>query len=122
MIKMKEYNTLEGIIVSGMKTAFKDAKTIHKNGQEVMYLGREPTLAELYFIDMTYLEKNLKINRYARPVHPDEAEGYEDINELKDYITVVSRSNPWYICKTPECIKDNMSSRSIAEGIWNFKE
>ncbi len=119
MIKIKEYNALKAIIDSGMKTAFEDVKTVYKDGQKILYFGRKPTLSEQYLIDMTYLEKHLEIDRYSRPVHPDEAEGYDDIDELKEYVTIVSRFDPWYICKTPACVKDKISS-SIGQGQWTF--
>jgi hypothetical protein len=120
MITIKAFDNIKAVIEDGMKLAYKDAKIFYKDGQRIMYLSRKPTLTEQYLIDMTYLEKHPEIDRYFRPCHPNEVEGYEDINELKEYVTVVSRTNPWYVCKIPPCI-EGMISPSIGQGQWTLK-
>lgn len=47
---------------------------------------------------------------FCRPVHPDEAEGYEDISELDDYMIVVAGLT-WTIKKIPPCLKEEMEKR-----------
>ena len=98
MIKIKDQKVIQELLVKELKTVFRDVEFKHINGQVAPILCRPPTLCEQYLFDAVYIGCTSD-DYYTRDVHPEEAEGYEDISELDDYITVLSRLEPWFICK-----------------------
>lgn len=76
-----------------------------------------PSLRQLYMIDL-----HLAFTRFfphCRAVHPDEAEGYTDINELDEYMVIVAGLT-WTIEKIPPCHKETIEkSRQIIRKIYN---
>ena len=70
-----------------------------------------PMLRQQYIDDLQRTTSSLY--PFCRPVFPDEAEGYEDISELDDYMVVVNGLT-WSIMEIPPCFKEEMKKKQQA--------